>query len=155
MFPLSERAKRDVRGIVGCVLAIAGGALAFYHAKEFTPLGSVFPRTVAVAMMIFAGVYIAMALLRPGEQPAQPAGSTWRRVALVAVLAAWSVFLEMVGFLTTSVAAYAAILVIANYDRWTPRRAVGYSIAAAAVLGGLYAIFKYGLQVPLPEGIFL
>lgn len=152
---MSERAKRDLRGIAGCVLAIAGGALAFYHAKEFTPLGSVFPRTVAVAMMIFAGVYIAVALLRPGEQPAQPKGSPWRRAALVAVMVAWSFLLERVGFLTTSVAAYAAILVIANYDRWTPRMAAVYSAVAAVVLGGLYAIFRFGLQVPLPEGIFL
>jgi len=152
---VSERTKRDVRGIVGCAIAVAGGALAYYHAKEFTPLGSVFPRTVAAAMMIFAAVYIAIALLRPGVQPAQPAGSVWRRVALVVVLAAWSIFLEMVGFLTTSVAAYAAILVIANYDRWTPRMAAVYTVASAAVLGGLYAVFRYGLQVPLPEGIFL
>ncbi len=152
---MSERAKRDVRGIVGCALAIVGGALAFYHAKEFTPLGSVFPRTIAAAMMIFAAVYIAVALIRPGEQPAQPRGSPWRRAALVAVMAAWSIFLEEVGFLTTSVAAYAAILVIANYDRWTPRRAVVYVAASAIVLGGLYAIFRFVLQVPLPEGIFL
>ncbi|MBK6981600.1 MAG: tripartite tricarboxylate transporter TctB family protein [Betaproteobacteria bacterium] len=152
---MNKPAGRDVRGIVGSVLAIAGGALAFYHAKEFTPLGSVFPRTIAAAMMIFAAVYIATALLRPGEQPPQPTGSTWRRVALVVVLALWSVFLEKLGFLTSSVAAYAAILVIANYDQWTPRRALGYALAGAAVLGGLYSIFRFVLQVPLPEGIFL
>ncbi len=152
---MSERPKLDVRGIVGCSIAIAVGALAFYHAKEFTPLGSVFPRTVAVAMMIFSVVYIAVAVLRPGEQPAQPAGSTPRRVALVVVLALWSVLLEKVGFLTTSAVAFAAILVIANYDRWTPRRAAVYAASSAIVLGSLYAIFRFVLQVPLPEGIFL
>lgn len=152
---MSDRPRFDLHGIAGSVLAIAGGVLAWYHAGEFSAMGSVFPRTIAVVMIAGAVAYIAVSLLRPMRQPAQAVGSVWRRVALVAVMVAWSTLLEKVGFLSTSVACFAAILVIANYDRWTPRMAALYAFASALVVGGLYAIFRFVLQVPLPEGMFL
>ena len=152
---MSKSARRDMGGIAGCVVAIVCGALAWHFAADFSAMGSVFPRTVAAAMILFSLVYIAVAVLRPSVPAARQAGSHWRRISLVVVMAAWSILLEKVGFLTTSVACYAAILVIANYDRWTPRMAVTYAAAGAAVLGGLYAIFRLVLQVPLPEGMLL
>jgi putative tricarboxylic transport membrane protein len=152
---MGEPLRRDVGGIAGCAIAIAVGALAWYYAKDFSTMGAVFPRTVSAAMILFATVYIAVALLRPSPRAAPARGSAWRRFALVAVMAAWSIFLEKVGFLSTSVACYAAILVIANYDRWTPRMAVVYALSGGAVLGGLYAIFKFVLLVPLPAGLLL
>ncbi|MCM2327471.1 MAG: tripartite tricarboxylate transporter TctB family protein [Lysobacter sp.] len=152
---MSEPSRFDLHGVAGSALAIAGGVLAWYYAGDFTPMGSVFPRTVAVVMIASAVVYIAVSLLRPVRQPAQAVGSVWRRVALVAVMVAWSTLLEKVGFLSTSVACFAAILVIANYDRWTPRMAAVYAFASALVVGGLYAIFRFVLQVPLPEGLLL
>ncbi len=149
------RHPRDLPGIAGCVLAIAGGALAWHHAGEFSPMGAVFPRTIAAVMMVAAAAYIATALLRPSARPQGAGGSAWRRVALVVVMAAWSILLERVGFLVTSAACFAAILVIANYDRWTPRAAAAYALAGAVVVGGLYAVFRFLLLVPLPPGMFL
>jgi len=69
------------------------------------------------------------------------------------VFVAWSLLLERLGFLATSTVAFVALLVIANYDRWTPRMAVAYGLVGAMVLGGLYAIFRFVLQVPMPAGI--
>ena len=152
---MSENPRRDIPGIAGSVVFIIAGVLAFWGARDFTPLGSVFPRTIAAAMVVFATAYIAMALLRPKAPAATPVGSPWRRGALVAVLVAWSFLFEHIGFLATSVVAYTALLVIANYDRWTPRMAVVYAAVGALVLGGLYSIFHFVLQVPLPEGLLL
>ena len=152
---MSEPLRRDIRGIVGCVVLIVAGALALTYSREFSALGAVFPRTVAAAMILLSVVYIAVAVMRPAAPRAQQEGSVWRRLALVAVMVAWAVLLETVGFLTTSIVAYAALLVIANYDRWTPRTAVAYVGVGAAVLGGLYAIFRFGLQVPLPPGALI
>ena len=152
---MNEYPRRDTPGIAGSVVFIIVGVLAFWGARDFTPLGSVFPRTMAVAMVVFSAAYIVMALLRPTAPAAVPAGSYWRRGAVMVVLVAWSFLLGHVGFLSTSVIAYTALLVIANYDRWTPRRAVVYAISGALVLGGLYWIFGYVLQVPLPRGLLL
>jgi putative tricarboxylic transport membrane protein len=145
----------DVRGIAGCAIAIAGAGLAWYYAKDFSDMGAVFPRTIAAVMMILAAVYIAFAVLRPKAQAKPAPGSAARRAGLVAVMVAWSALLEPLGFLTTSIACFTAILAIANYDRWTPRLAVTYAIAGAVILGGLYAIFRFVLQVPLPTGLML
>lgn len=152
---MSDPREIDIPGIAGSVLAIVAAGLAWYHAGAFSAMGAVFPRTVAAVMLIAAAAYIAVAILRPAARQAAGAGSAWRRIALVVVLALWSTFLEQVGFLTTSLACFAAILVIANYDRWTPRAAALYALAGAAIVGGLYAIFRFGLQVPLPAGHFL
>lgn len=147
------RPRPHYAGIVGAACAIVLGALALWHSREFSPLGSVFPRTMAVLMITLSVAYIAMTLLRPRVTEPQPAGSAWRRGALMVVFVAWSLLLDKVGFLATSIVAFVAILVIANYDRWTPRMAVTYGLVGAAVLGGLYAIFRFGLQVPMPQGI--
>ncbi|MBE0612843.1 MAG: tripartite tricarboxylate transporter TctB family protein [Burkholderiales bacterium] len=152
---MNENPRRDIPGIAGSAAFIIVGILAFWGARDFSPLGSVFPRTMAVAMIVFAAAYIAMALLRPTAPAAMPAGSPWRRGAVMVVLIAWSFLLGHVGFLTTSVIAYTALLIIANYDRWTPRMAVIYSVVGALVLGGLYWVFHEVLQVPLPAGMLL
>ncbi len=152
---MSTPPKRDVPGIVGCAILVAIAVAAFYFAGDFTALGQVFPRTVSAAMILFAGLYIVMAVLRPGPPRPVERGSAFRRAVLFGVMVAWALLLERVGFLATSVAAFTAILLAANYDRWTPRRAVGYALAGALVLGGLYAIFRFVLQVPLPQGMLL
>ena len=152
---MKPSSKSDVPGIAGSAILIVIAILAIYYSKDFTPLGSVFPRTVAAAMILFAGLYIVVALVRPRPPSPGQKGSPARRAALVGVMLAWALLLERVGFLTTSVAAFVAILFIANYDRWTPRRAVGYAVAATLILGGLYAVFRFVLQVPLPTGMFL
>ncbi|HEX5128161.1 MAG TPA: tripartite tricarboxylate transporter TctB family protein [Usitatibacter sp.] len=153
---MSAPLKRDVPGIVGSVILIGIALVAIYYSKDFSPLGSVFPRTIGAAMILFSALYIVVAWIRP--QPAQPPAqreSTWRRAALAIVMVAWGLLLERVGFLTTSIVAFTALILIANYHDWTPRRIVGYSVTAALVLGGLYALFRFVLQVPLPQGLFL
>jgi putative tricarboxylic transport membrane protein len=152
---MSKTPRRDISGIVGSAIFIIVGILAFWGARDFSPLGSVFPRTMAVAVVVFAAAYIAMALLRPTAPAAKPIGSPWRRGAAMAVLLVWAFLLGHVGFLATSVVAYTALLVIANYDRWTPRMAVTYAVVGALVLGGLYWVFHDVLQVPLPRGMLL
>jgi len=152
---MSKGPRRDIAAIAGSVAFIIVGVLAFWGARDFSPLGSVFPRTISVAMVVLAAAYIAMALLRPTAPAKKPSGSPWRRGAVMVVLIAWAFLLGRVGFLATSVAAYTALLVIANYDRWTPRMAVIYALVGTAVLGGLYWVFRFVLQVPLPEGMLL
>lgn len=149
------RPQRDLAGMAGAAFFIVMGALALWHSSEFTAMGSVFPRTVATLMILLSIAYIVVSWLRPKGVQAQPAGSVWRRTALMAIFVAWSLLLEPLGFLATSIIAFVAILVISNYDRWTPRMAVTYGLVGAVVLGGLYGIFRFVLQVPLPTGILL
>lgn len=150
---MNRHQRSDIAGIAGSALFIVVGILAIWGARDFTPLGSVFPTTIATAMIVFSAAYIAVSLLQSAGPAKNPAGSTWRRSALAVVLIAWAFLLEHVGFLVTSAAAYAALLVIANYDRWTPRVAVTYAAVGCVLLGGLFAIFFFMLGVPLPVGL--
>jgi putative tricarboxylic transport membrane protein len=145
----------DLRGIIGAAIFIVVGVLAIYYSGEFSPLGSVFPRTIAAAMILLSVVYIVTSLLWR-EAPETPApSSNVRRILLAIVMLAWALLLEPLGFLSTSVLCYAAVLVIANYDRWTPRSALMYTAVGICILGGLYGTFRFALQVPFPAGILL
>jgi len=150
-----SKIRPDIPSIIGAAIFIVIGGLALYYSAEFSPLGAVFPRTIAATMMVLATVYIVVAVLHPRVPEAQPAGSTPRRLLLAFTMLAWALLLEPLGFLGTSIICYAAILVIANYDRWTPRNALVYTAVGAVVLGGLYGTFRFALQVPFPAGILL
>lgn len=65
---------------------------------------------------------------------------------------AWALLLNRLGFLETSLLAAVLLLVVANYDRWTPVRTAAYLAATLGIVFGLYAVFRYGLLVPLPTG---
>jgi putative tricarboxylic transport membrane protein len=150
-----SKPRPDMRSIVGAAAFIVVGALAIHYSSEFSPLGQVFPRTIAVLMIVLSAIYIALALLRPGGGVKPEGGSLARRLILAGTMFGWALLIRPVGFLTTSVVCYALILVIANYDRWTPRRLLSYAASGAAVVVGLFAIFAYVLQVPFPQGVLL
>ena len=145
----------DLRGIIGAAIFIVVGVLAIYYSGEFSPLGSVFPRTIAAAMILLSVVYIVTALLWREAPKTPPPSSNVRRILLAIVMLAWALLLEPLGFLSTSVLCYAAVLVIANYDRWTPRSLLIYTAVGMGILGGLYGTFRFALQVPFPTGILL
>lgn len=146
--------QRDVPGIVGCVIAAVVGAAAIATSGDFSSLGAVFPRTIAGLMIVFALMYIVLAVRRPMPPTRPEAGSTPRRVGTIGVMLAWAFALQPVGFLFSSVCASTALLLLAQYDPWRPRTAIGYALATAVVIGGLYALFRFVLQVPLPVGLF-
>lgn len=58
--------------------------------------------------------------------------------------------LEPLGFLPASVAAQAALLLIAQHERWTLARLLAYALSTGLVLVFLYLLFKQVLKVPLP-----
>jgi hypothetical protein len=141
---------RDWPGAIGSVIAIAIGAASLWHSGEFSPLGAVFPRTVAVLMIALGLLYIVFTLRGRTERGPRIDGSHARRVGVMAVLLGWAFTLEPMGFLPASAVAFVLLLALANHDRWTARRFVVYGVAGAVVLGGLYGLFKHLLQVPLP-----
>ena len=111
-----------------------------------------FPRAIGSAMILFAVIDIVWRwFARPREQP--PEGSNLRRVVLAAIMLLWALLLQTVGFWVTSLAASLLLMLVANHEPWTARRALGYVVSTLAVVTGLYAVFAFGLEVPLPGGI--
>ncbi len=147
--------QRDLPGLIGCVLVIVVGVAALVYSQEFSPLGSVFPRTIAGVMIVLAIWYIVLTLIGRTQRAALATGSTVRRLALMIVMLAWAFALDRVGFLVSSAVAFAALLAIANHDRWTPRSVLVYGLVGAVILGVIYGLFRFALQVPLPAGRWL
>ena len=145
-------ASRDLGGVAIAGLFILLGLWMEWESVGMSALGSVFPRTIATAMIICAIALIVRQLLRPRVREVPVGESTPRRVALIAVMAAWVLLLPIVGFFATSFAAFLILLAVANYDGWTPRRTLGYGLTAIGVIALFYVIFVRLLLVPAPRG---
>ena len=153
---MTERSRRDIASLLSAVGFIVLGAAALYQTRDMSPLGSVFPRTIASAMILLALSYIVWSWLKPHfAAGAFSGGSHLRRAVLAAIMLGWALLFARVGFLATSVAATLLLLAVANYDRWTPLRTFTYVASALGIVLGLYAVFRYGLLVPLPTGALL
>lgn len=161
---MAERAgTRDSAGMAGCVIVIVIGVAALATSGDFSPLGSVFPRTIAGLAILLSLLYLVLEW-RGRARPATAAASAPaaaqeaskpRQFGVAVVMLAWAFLLVPLGFLFTSVCASVALLLLAQHGRWSARTAFGYGCSTLLVLAALYALFRFALQVPLPVGVFL
>jgi putative tricarboxylic transport membrane protein len=158
------RRTRDIGGIfMSAVFILVGVAVLWDTTRMLDRDSYVYPRAVAVLMIIFCLAYIGRQLLRPPRQhtesleaqTAQKGGSTARRVGLVATLFACALVMPYVGFLISGAVSFAVMMLIAMYDPWTRFRLVVYPAVAAALVLGFYFLFKVAFLVPLPDAPFL
>lgn len=146
---------RDWRGIYASCAIIAVGASIINVSNGYDTLGAVFPRTIGVSMIVLALVYLVAAALGRGSTVAPLEGSLWRRAGIFAVLLGWALLLEVLGFLTASLLGYCIALLIANFDRWTPRMALTYCCVGVTVVVGLFLVFGQILNVTFPTGMLI
>lgn len=146
---------RDVFGLVFCVFFFLLGCSIWWASMGYSDLGAVFPRTIATLLMLLSATYIVKVLVWPKATEYEFDGSNIRRALLFLTLVAWAFSLEVLGFLATSIVGFLLILLIANYDAWTLKRAAGLVLSGLSVLVGLYVIFKVVLNVPLPAGMLM
>jgi hypothetical protein len=152
--PAPTRPRGDIGTMVLCVLFVALGIWMIAGSFGMSPLGAVFPRVIAGIMIASALAILALrALGRTGPPPAVETGSTPRRLLLALALVAWAVLMPRLGFFTTSILGFLAVLAIAEYDRWTAKRTAAYVAAALALVGGFYLLFVEVLLVPVPRGV--
>ncbi len=151
---MPSKHNHDIEGIGFAIGFLLLGAGALYGTREMSPLGSVFPRTIAGSMIVFAFGYIIEALLHQVEKSARSnSESTLRRILLVVFMLIWALLLTVLGFVVSSVVGFALLSAAASYERWTLKRTVLYLFINAVVVLGFFALFKYALLVPLPKGL--
>ena len=63
-----------------------------------------------------------------------------------------SALMPFVGFYLSALAMMLALVLTANFEKWTPPRAGGFALCILGVSAGFFLLFSQGFQVPLPAG---
>jgi len=143
---------RDIGGMAAAVVFIAVGAIALYDTAGYADIDSaVFPRTVASGLVLSSIGYLVYALLRGPRTLREGGGSTPRRVALVAVMLGSVLAMPWIGFLASGIIAFLCLILVAMHDPWTRQKMLLYPAVGIAIVAAFFVLFRYGLQVPLPE----
>jgi putative tricarboxylic transport membrane protein len=152
---------RDTGSIVLALLFIAIGIFAITGTADMTPLGAVFPTTIAFGLIAFCLLLIADHLRRPrapgtlsSADPAATPASAWRRATVAAALAAWIVLIPQLGFAVASALGFVGVTAIANHDRLSPVRALAYAGVALITVAAFYALMAQVLLIRMPAGLF-
>ncbi|MBU2582656.1 MAG: tripartite tricarboxylate transporter TctB family protein [Alphaproteobacteria bacterium] len=157
MSDAARKPNRDISTPFMAAIFIALGAVVIWDTTTYTDADSyVFPRTIATVMIGLSVLLVLQWLLGWSPSAKDPgiagAQSVPRRLALFAAMIAAALAMPFLGFLATGLIVFAAIMLTAMYDPWTPYRFIVYPVAGAAIVGGFYLLFARVLQVPLPEG---
>ena len=140
-----------IGSLVISALFVIMGIIALYDTTGYSDRDSqVFPRTVAILMILTAGLSFVTRFLHPRESGGFGTGTWWRRVLLIVAMFAGCLAIPHIGFLASGVIAFAGGLIAAMHDRWTPMIAVLYAGSGMAVMIAFFALFRYVLHVPLP-----
>ena len=147
---------RDVGGMVMALVFILLAAVSLWDTTTMADADSyVFPRAIAIAMILFSIALIVWNLVRPvpdnGETVA--GASTPRRVGLVAAMLISTAMMPYLGFVLSGLAVFGLIMWFAMYDPWTRFRLIVYPLVGIGIVIGFYTIFAKVLLVPLPTGL--
>ena len=147
---------RDSGGMIMAGVFILIASISIWDTTTMMDSDSyVFPRAIAIAMIVLSLMLIVWNLVRPSAAPAeeQQAGSTVRRTLLVAVMLMSCFAMPLLGFLISGILCFGILMLVAMYDAWTPKRKIVYPLVAAAIVVGFYTLFSNLLKVPLPMGL--
>jgi hypothetical protein len=149
--------QRDTSSIgMGCLFILIAVVFLWDTTNMLDSDSYVFPRAVAIAMIVLSLVLIFWHLITPRLEPehAVVQASTIRRVALVAAMLVGCLAMPWLGFLIPGIMTFFLLMYIGMYDEWSMKRKILYPLIAVAIVVGFYTLFGNLLQVPLPVGSF-
>ncbi len=146
-----ERGPADWGTAIIAILLIGVAALALHDASGYAdPDSSVFPRTVSIALIVFSAAIFVRAVLGFRLRGEAEPGSGLRRGVLITTMLAASLALPFAGFVVTSIALCAVLVVTAVHGRWTWRIAILNGLGCLVLIAVIAWIFRSLLHVPLP-----
>ena len=143
--------QRSIGSLVISLAFVLIGVVVLYDTAGYSDVDSkIFPRAAAIALILSAGASCVMWMLRPAPVQGFGDGSWWRRVLLVGSMLVAALLMPRIGFLPAGVLVFAGGLVAGMEDRWSVRTLALYGACSLVIVTAFYALFKYGLYVPLP-----
>lgn len=124
-------------------------ALAIYVLRESYTFKQkavgVFPRMIAILMLIGVAVTIVEMLIRKKKVVNFEGKKIYKALLLVAMLVVYALIIPKVGYIIPSLVACAAIMLILNY-----RNPVIITVSSVLAVAVIFILFKLVLKVPLP-----
>ena len=146
----------DTGGTVICCIFIILAAVSLWDTTHMLDSDSyVFPRAIAIALIVFSISLIVWNLAHPdiAQQQRPQNESTVRRMLLIIIMLLSCFSMPWLGFLISGVITFALLMVVAMYHEWDARKRIIYPLIAVAIVVGFYTLFSRVLQVPLPTGL--
>ena len=173
-----SRLNRDT--IIALCLLVASGVLliASFDIREpdygqLSP--AAWPRAVVIALAVLSLIYLIQAVMagtpaggdlpeaapasESPEEQVRPAGAAgffgyWRNVIwCFALFLGYLLTMPVLGMLIGGVSF--VFLLLNALGGWRPRQLILHAAIAMAAVGGMWALFTFGLKVPLPPGSLL
>lgn len=161
MNPGSSRLTNTVSGLA----AVGLGVFIYVQSRQLSALGSVFPTTIAVALVGAGLLLILMALLSPSlAEAATPRAldanllTTIRRheygrgLALIVVMTVWLFSMRYLGLMLSGSITFGAIAFVSGYGKIPVRRLLVIWICGVAVVMGFILLMTQALMIPVPRG---
>lgn len=130
----------------------AVGLVILFEVQGLNEDAAVFPKVVAMALLVFVGMgLLRLTLFRRGE-PEMPSGSWPRRIALPLVMLGGIALVPILGFGVAGAVMGLGLLVISLHECLSLKAAIGLPVAVAAIILAVTFAFRDLLSVPLPVG---
>lgn len=149
---------RDHKGstiAIGALLIVIGGLL-LNQTQSMSKLGAVFPTYIVVAMMVLAVLLIGK-VWRASDTvnwSSLNISPTMRQSALIAIMALWTLLMTTLGFGLSSLLAFVAIMLIANFDKIETCSMSKHLTASFVIVVMFYLLMRDVLLLRLPTGLW-
>jgi len=147
---------RDMATVVVACLFIILSIISLWDTTTMLDSDSyVFPRAIAIAMILLSLILIVWNLVRPVAETKETVKdlSTIRRISLVTVMLFSSLLMPWLGFLISGFATFSLLMLVSMFDEWSLKKKLIYPLIAATIVAGFYTLFSKLLFVPLPVGL--
>lgn len=153
--PLGQKIKKSALSYVAkdlISLAIMGtvAVIIIHQSVSLNTEAAVFPRTIAIAMLILAGLaFLKITITRQADEK-QIQGSVIRMCAVPIIMLAATWLIPITGFIVAAPAMGLALILPAQHDRYSPKQKIILICSVFAAIIACSLLFSEVLGVALP-----
>ena len=148
---------RDNGAMIFGMIFVAIGALVLFDTQGMTPMGSVFPRAIAILLGVLSLVMIWLAYSgRSVRAPApEPATSSRRRIGLGIVFGLWVFAIPFLGFASSGLIAFLAMMMLAEHEDQPMAIWLRRVLISVAVVALFWLLMSKLLLLRMPAGLLI
>jgi putative tricarboxylic transport membrane protein len=150
--------KFDSQQALSSLVSISVAAYFWFAGHDLSPMGAVFPKTIAFALACLSIVLLIQAV-RVGApalgKSLDRSTSLGRQMLLILVRVLWALGISKIGFFSSSFAAFVALTFIASFEKLGVRQLLGYFVIAVSVIALFYVLMVDVLVLRMPQGLLV